>query len=80
MWHLKTKMGTFWIIESEEPENRHFFYGLDDDALGSHQQLNEVLDDICTQSTGSLLWDGASNVTAPHDIAQWVDGEPESWK
>ncbi|HET9843552.1 MAG TPA: hypothetical protein VFP93_02720 [Gammaproteobacteria bacterium] len=78
MWHLKTKLGTFWIIESDK-EAQKYYLGCEDDKLGEYNSLDKILDDVCNQETGFLKWDEQLKVTAPHDIGEWEEGPPENW-
>jgi hypothetical protein len=68
MWHLRTKQGTFWVIEA--PSTHKYLLGIDDAELG-------VYDD--DQATGFFPWDCQSRVKAPDHVANWAVGEPESW-
>lgn len=77
MWYHKTKLGTFWIIESEE--NHQYYLGMDEDSLGTYKQLEDAIHDIKDQATGNLKWDMARNPTVPEDIQEWIEGEPEDW-
>lgn len=77
MWYHKTKLGTFWIVESEE--NHQYYLGMDEDSLGAYKRLEDAIHDIKDQATGSLKWDMARNPTVPEDIHEWVEGEPEDW-
>lgn len=77
MWHHKTKLGTFWIIES--PENHHYYLGLDEDDLGRYQRIEDAIRDIKQQETGHLKWDQARETSIPEDVQQWESGEPDNW-
>lgn len=77
MWYHKTRLGTFWIVESEE--NHQYYLGMDDDTLGAYQRLEDAIKGIKNQETGYLKWDQARSPAIPEDIHQWEEGEPESW-
>jgi hypothetical protein len=77
MWHHKTKLGNFWIVESEE--NHEFYIGLDDEALGHYKRLEDAIRDIRQQRTGSYRWDVAKNAAVPEDVTEWEEGEPDYW-
>lgn len=78
MWHYKTKLGTFWIVESEE--DHEYYMGMDDESLGHYHRLDEAIDVIRTQETGNLKWDMVKKADVPTDIHDWSEGEPENWK
>lgn len=77
MWHHKTKLGTFWIVESEE--THQYYLGMDDESLGCYQRIEDAIHDIQDKSTGNLKWDVSRNVMVPEDVHQWLEGEPENW-
>lgn len=77
MWHHKTKLGTFWIVESEE--NHEYYLGMDDNTLAHYKKLEDAINDIKKQETGHLRWDMSRNSAIPEDISEWDDGEPENW-
>lgn len=77
MWYHKTKLGTFWIVESEE--NHQYFLGMDQESLGHYQRIEDAIKDIKGQSTGFLKWDVSRGVNVPEDVTEWVEGEPENW-
>lgn len=77
MWHHKTKIGTFWIVESED--THEYYLGFDEESLGKYKRLEDAIKDIRGHETGDMKWD-MSNITAiPESIAQWQEGEPEDW-
>jgi len=78
MWHHKTKLGTFWIVESED--NHQFYLGMDEESLGHYQRLEDAIHDIQQQATGHLKWDIAKKPSIPESVAQWEEGEPENWE
>ena len=55
MWHHKTRLGTFWIVESDE--THRYTMGMDDETLGTYQRLEDAIHDIKDQETGNLKWD-----------------------
>ena len=77
IWHHKTKIGTFWIVESEE--SHQYYLGMDNDSLGCYKRLEDAIKDIREQSTGQLKWDEARSSFVPEDVHEWVEGEPENW-
>jgi hypothetical protein len=78
MWHHKTKLGTFWIVESED--NHQYYLGLDSDSIGCYKRLEDAIRDIKEQSTGYLKWDESRNIEVPDDVVhQWEEGEPDNW-
>ena len=79
MWHLKTKFGTFWIIEANNDLQDGYFLGINDQELGSYNNLDIAVKDVYEQSTGHLQWDSQAKVKVPENISQWVEGSPEHW-
>lgn len=77
MWHHKTKLGTFWIIESEE--NHEYYLGFDEDSLGHYKRIEDAIHDIKAHETGELKWDMSNIATIPESIAEWQEGEPDNW-
>lgn len=77
MWYHKTKLGTFWIVESEK--DHRYYLGMDEDSLGIYDRLDQAIHDIKAQETGCLKWDQARNSDIPEDIREWVEGEPDDW-
>jgi hypothetical protein len=77
MWHHKTKLGTFWIVESEE--SHEYYLGMDSDSLGCYKRIEDAIKDIREQSTGQLKWDESRPKEVPTDVHEWVEGEPENW-
>jgi hypothetical protein len=80
MWYLKTKLGTFWIVKSDEESMQKVVLGMDEDALGVYQSIESAVDDVVNHETGALKWDEALRATAPSDLQEWMEGEPESWR
>lgn len=78
MWFHKTKLGTFWIVESEE--NHQYYLGFDEDSLGCYKRLEDAIKDIKDKETGNLKWDESRSLAVPEDVVhQWEEGEPENW-
>lgn len=78
MWHLKTKLGTLWIVESTDQPNQ-FVLGLDKDYLGKYTSVERIIQDVVNQETGAEKWDEALKVKAPPSIDEWNQGEPDNW-
>jgi len=78
MWHLKTKLGTFWVLPLAEKKGR-FVLGLNDEELSFYTDTEQAARAVHDQSTGCLKWDIASRPTAPEHITEWVEGEPKEW-
>ena len=80
MWFLKTKKGTFWIVEDENKVEEHrYFLGCNDETLGDYQSIKAAVQDVCDQNTGFLDWDASTRVKAPTSIEKWEEGEPDFW-
>jgi hypothetical protein len=78
MWYHKTKLGTFWIVESED--THQYYLGMDEDSIGCYKRLEDAIRDIKEQSTGNLKWDESRNIEVPEDVVHlWEEGEPENW-
>ena len=78
MWHLKTRMGTFWVVETDEPN--HYCLGVDNDKLGDYEDAELAAKDVLEQSTGYFEWDCQSRVKVPEDLAHWTKGQPDGWQ
>ena len=78
MWYHKTKLGTFWIVESER--DHEYYLGMDDESLGHYKRLEDAIHDIKAQETGNLRWDMTKQPDVPEDIHEWVEGQPEDWE
>lgn len=78
MWYLKTKIGTFWVIESQDTA-QGCWLGIGDDELGIYQDPEQAANVVHDQATGHLPWDMMTHVNAPKHIAQWKHGEPHEW-
>lgn len=78
MWHHKTKIGTFWIVESEDKQE--FYLGFNEDSLGKYDKLEDAIADIMAHETGDLKWDMSNITQIPETITDWDEGEPENWE
>jgi hypothetical protein len=79
MWHLKTKLGTFWVVETNNESTERYFLGINDQELGAYNDLETAAKDVYEQSTGYLQWDSQAKVKVPESISQWAEGDPETW-
>ncbi len=77
MWHHKTKVGTFWIVESED--THEYYLGFDGDSLGQYKRLEEAIKHINEHETGEMKWDMSTLSDLPEDLSAWQDGEPDNW-
>lgn len=77
MWYHKTKIGTFWIVESEA--DHQYYLGFDEDSLGCYRKLEQAIHDIQAHETGEMKWDMSSITSIPESIKGWDEGEPENW-
>jgi hypothetical protein len=87
MWHLKTKLGTFWIVSNQESDDssqtahdKRYYLGMDDTTIRVYGDAQEAIEDICNHTTGELQWDADTRIKVPADIALWQEGEPEVWR
>lgn len=78
MWHLKTRLGVFWVVPMSSSENK-FLLGVNDEELGLYTDVERAAKDVHDQATGCLKWDIQSTVRAPEHIREWAEGEPKSW-
>lgn len=78
MWHLKTKLGVFWVVPVSSYKNE-FRLGVNDEELGFYTSLDQAAKDVHDQATGFLKWDMQPVARAPEHIAEWVEGEPRGW-
>lgn len=78
MWHLKTRLGTFWVIPLLEEQNKYIL-GINDDELALYTDVEQAAKDVHDQATGFLKWDTQPQVKAPEHINEWVEGEPQDW-
>lgn len=79
MWHLKTKLGVFWVMPISETENKYFL-GLNDDPIGEYPDAEQAAKDVHNQRTGYYKWDLQDKVKVPEHINEWMEGEPRDWK
>lgn len=80
MWHLKTKLGTFWVVETNNELQHGYFLGVNDQELGVYNEVDQAAKDVYEQTTGYLTWDCQARVKAPNSINQWVEGAPDDWQ
>jgi hypothetical protein len=80
MWHLKTKLGVFWVAPAIEKANKKYFLGVNDQELGVYIDAEQAARDVHDQCTGYYKWDSQAKVQAPEHIAEWVEGEPKDWQ
>lgn len=78
MWHYLTKLGTFWIAEGDNKEEKYVL-GLNDETLGVYHRVDDVILDIKAHSTGNLEWDSDTRLKIPTDLTMWQQGEPKDW-
>jgi hypothetical protein len=78
MWHLKTRLGTFWVAPVSD-SGHQFFLGVGDQELGIYNDAEQAAQDVHNQSTGYLKWDIEVKVFAPRHITDWKEGEPQNW-
>lgn len=79
MWHLKTRMGVFWVVPAVASDNQ-FLLGVNDQELALYPDAELAAKDVHDQSTGFLKWDSERRVKAPEHISEWVEGEPKDWQ
>lgn len=79
MWHLKTRLGTFWVIPLADVANK-FYLGVNEQELGVYNEAEQAARDVHDQLTGYYRWDCQPRVRAPEHIAQWAEGEPQNWE
>jgi hypothetical protein len=79
MWHLKTKLGVFWVVPLPASSDK-FLLGVNDDELGFYTDLDQAAKDVHDQTTGFLKWDMQPVVKAPEHITEWLEGEPSAWR
>lgn len=78
MWHLKTKLGIFWVAPVSDTPHKYYL-GLDDHELGLYTEAEQAARDVHDQATGYLKWDVQKQVNAPEHITEWKEGEPKDW-
>lgn len=79
MWHLKTKVGLFWVAPVADLKDKYFL-GINDQELGIYPDADQAAKDVHDQRTGYLSWDSQSRIKAPEHIFDWSEGEPKEWK
>jgi hypothetical protein len=79
MWHLQTKIGTFWIVDAEDGQNEYLL-GMDNEVLGRYAEPQQAVEDVKRHETGCLRWD-AGDVSRPApELTGWHEGVPEAWE
>lgn len=78
MWHLKTKLGVFWVVPVAEMGNRYFL-GVNDEALGEYNDAEQAAKDVHNQATGYYKWDSQARIRVPEHIVEWQEGTPREW-
>ena len=78
MWHLKTKLGTFWLVEASN-NTEQYLLGINDQELGTYQDANIAAHDVYEQATGYFKWDSQAKIKAPTNITEWLEGAPDNW-
>lgn len=79
MWHLKTKLGVFWVVPAVEAKSKYFL-GINDQELAVYTDADQAAKDVHDQATGFLQWDTQVRIKAPEHITEWVQGEPKDWQ
>lgn len=86
MWHFKTKLGTFWIVQPQENEagvssdDKRCYLGMDDTTIRAYGDIQDAVEDVYNHTTGEIQWDVDTRIKVPADIHQWQEGEPEIWR
>lgn len=78
MWHLKTNVGTFWIVAAEKPGA--YILGVEDVDLGTYSAPECAVQDVQQHSTGCLGWDEQLHGKAAPDLGAWHPGLPRAWE
>jgi len=78
MWHLRTRLGVFWVVPISESMHQYYL-GIDDQELGIYADAEQAARDVHEQTTGFFEWDMEPRAQAPEHINQWVEGEPKNW-
>lgn len=76
MWHFKTKMGTFWILDKSSAE---YVLGFENEPLKIYSDKDKAMADVQKQQTGFIEWDANNRVRLPKQTADWVEGQPDGW-
>ncbi|MAZ44218.1 MAG: hypothetical protein CMF48_03465 [Legionellales bacterium] len=79
MWHLQTKVGTFWIVDAEEHEGEYLL-GMDNDVLGRYDDPQKAVNDVRQHETGCLMWDMGSVSRPAPELEEWHTGLPDAWE
>jgi hypothetical protein len=81
MWHLKTRLGVFWVAPVFDSPNQYYL-GINDEELGKYPNAEEAAQDVHNQVTGFMKWDteSKSKIKAPEHIEGWIAGEPKAWQ
>ena len=78
MWHLKTRLGVFWVVPLYEAKNKYIL-GINDEELAFYTDVEHAAKAVHDQTTGFLKWDSQQGIRAPEHISEWVEGEPKDW-
>jgi hypothetical protein len=76
MWHYKTKLGTFWILDRSSED---YLLGFEEEFLKSYQDPELAMRDVASQETGCIAWDMTNKVKLPKESRDWVQGQPREW-
>jgi len=79
MWHLKTKLGIFWVIPVSEVASKYYL-GVNDTPLAEYRNAEQAARDVYSQATGYFKWDCEARVKAPEHLHDWQEGEPRDWR
>ena len=82
MWHLKTKLGTFWIIPTKLDSTpvTSCQLGIDDDPLGEYDSPEQAVSEVHARNTGYLKWDTQTKIRIPEALSAWRHGQPAEWR
>ena len=85
IWHLKTRLGTFWVMEdelnacSDDDGDKKYYLGVDDVELAPYTDAEQAARDVYEQATGYFKWDCQSKINVPSDLSKWAQGSPDGW-
>lgn len=79
MFHMKNRIGTFWILEPEASGEKYVL-GCNNDTIGEYNSLDEAVLSVVAHDTGYIEWDMAEKVKVPKSLEEWQQGEPEDWQ
>lgn len=79
MWHLKTRLGVFWVVPAIKSDSKYLL-GVNDQALAGYSDAELAARDVHDQATGFLKWDSEAHIKAPEHITEWAEGEPKDWQ